>query len=146
MAKTGPTPRPDAPAATLARRVPTPELLEVAVPMAPPNDQWLGSTQAAYTRYCESTAARVLREEDVAEVELLFTLIDRRWRYIPALTSDPADDLKTLQAIKIIDGMIDRKCANLGIGPLARTRLGIARIEQSGKLAAAVAAHPNADF
>lgn len=144
--KTGPTPSPDAPAATVARRVPSAVLLEVAVPLPPPLTEWGARTLAAYHDYAESQAARVLRAEDVQEVVVLFELIDRRTRYLADLTGGAEDDLKALQAIRLVESMIDRKASNLGIGPLARTRLGIARLEQGAKLKATQDAHPSSDF
>jgi hypothetical protein len=146
MAKTGPTPDPNAPAATVARRIAAPELQEVAVALLPAAAGWRPATLEAYLTYAESNAARVLRHEDVAEVHLLFALVDQRLRYTQQLTGSAVEDLQTLQAMRIADGMIDRKAANLGIGPLARTRLGIARVEQAAKLNATAARSPSSDY
>jgi hypothetical protein len=135
MAKTGPTPDPNAPQGVVRRRVDSPLLADVVVALPiSAEPQWGPSTVRAYRAYAESHAARVLREEDVLEVVTLFGMVDQRTRYVTQLTGDPTLDLKALQAIKIIDSMVDRKASSLGIGPLARTRLGIAKLEQASKL------------
>lgn len=106
-------------------------LLDVAIALPAPKDGWLAVTKAAFMAYAESDAARVLRDEDLMELVTLFQLIDQRNRYITNLTGVGADDEPTLRALKMADTMIARMSGNLGVGPLARTRLGISVAERA---------------
>ena len=137
--KRGPTPTSDTKHAAI-QRVPTVSLADEVIQLPQPRRLWLDSTTDAYNRYIESTAARVLRAEDIHEVVTLYDLVDARSKYIDQLSGDPDDDYKVLGCIRLVDQAIDRKSNNLGLGPLARTRLGIARMEQLQQEAAAVKA------
>lgn len=106
-------------------------LLDVAIDLPAPKGDWLDITKAAFFAYAESDAARVLRAEDIMELVTLFQLIDQRNRYIVNLTGIGADDEPTLRALKMADTMIARMSGNLGVGPLARTRLGISVAERA---------------
>jgi hypothetical protein len=119
--------------------VDTVALRDTVVALPAPGD-WHPEVREMYLRYTESTAARVLREEDVHEVQLFFSLCNVRLRYLNALTGDPDGDFRTLSSLRIIDQLIDRKANNLGVGPLARTRLGIARLDQALRATEAVKA------
>lgn len=137
--KRGPTPTSDTKHAAI-QRVPTVSLADEVIQLPQPRRLWIDSTIEAYNRYIESTAARVLRAEDIHEVVALYDLVDARSKYIDQLSGDPEDDYKVLGCIRLVDQAIDRKSNNLGLGPLARTRLGIARMEQLQQEAAAVKA------
>ncbi len=121
MAKTGPTP---APGADARRRVAVPQSQHDRVQLPEAPDRWGLGVGAAYEAYRESEAAGLLREEDLAAVARLFDRLDQLARMEASLPS-AADLLKAMQAIRLLDGMIARQMSELGIGPLARARLGL---------------------
>lgn len=136
MAKTGPTPTSTS-NHNLARRRPGPVLHAVPVELPGPGD-WLPATRDAYYAYAEAEVARLLRDEDIPQVVLLFDLRDKLARLLPNVPGPTneggwPDTLKALQAVKTLDGMIARLASELGIGPLARTRLGILQAEGAEK-------------
>jgi hypothetical protein len=122
MAKTGPTPTPGADA---RRRVASPQSQHDRVQLPEAPERWGLGVEAAYEAYRESEAAGLLREEDLAAVARLFDRLDQLARMEASLPEDAADLLKAMQAIRLLDGMIARQMSELGIGPLARTRLGL---------------------
>lgn len=138
MAKTGPTPNPDAPDAVARRRVAPVELAEVAIALPPPRVVWRTEVQAAYLAYVESAVAHALRAEDIPQVLQLFDLRDQmatEWELLQGADPDDAQErLRRIQAVKILDGMVARLSGELGIGPLARTRLGMSKVAEASAL------------
>lgn len=120
MGRTGPTPKPGG---DTRRRVPSPTGTNAA--MGPAVGNWLPSTQRAWESYTQSEAAKILRVEDEPAVRRLFGRIDKLTRLWEAVPDDPNDAEKALRSVRILDAMVARGCAELGIGPLARARLGI---------------------
>ena len=49
-------------------------------------------------------------------------MLNEMWGQVPR---DPTDAEKALRSIRLLDGMVARQCSELGIGPLARARLGM---------------------
>ncbi len=121
MAKTGPTPSGGDP----RRRVGAPQAQRDRVQLPEPPAEWAADTLAAYTAYSASEAAGLLRAEDLAAVARLFDRLNKMARIETNLPEDPADLLKAIQAIRQLDGMVARQMSELGIGPLARARLGM---------------------
>lgn len=68
---------------------------------------------------------RALRDEDGFLVTQLFEYIDklsRFWEYVPD-TPDAAQ--RALSAVRVLQSMISSLAKDLGIGPAARTAMGI---------------------
>lgn len=120
MGRTGPTPKPGG---DTRRRRPSPT--GTAAAMGPAVGNWLPSTKEAWNSYTASEAAHILRVEDAPAVLRLFERIDKLTRLWDAVPDDPNDAEKALRSVRILDAMVARGCAELGIGPLARARLGI---------------------
>lgn len=125
MSKTGPTPDPNAPGAVARRRAGGVALREQPVEFPPADANWATQVREAYRQYIASDVARAINEENLHQVATLFDY----WSRIANLMAlDPALDEeahKTAQTIRIYDGMAARLANELGIGPLARVRLGI---------------------
>ena len=135
VAKTGPTPAPGASTAVTRRRVDSPGLRATAIALPPPADHWLPATRDSYRDYCASDVARALEEEDAAQVRLLFDYRDRLNRLVDEVARGLVEDEhKAAQTIRIYDGMAARLASELGIGPLARTRLGLTRVQEGSAL------------
>ena len=73
----------------------------------------------------------ILRDEDIPSVVRLFQRIDKLNRMWSAVPDDPAIAEKALRSVRLLDVMVARGCAELGIGPLARARLGIGAAPKS---------------
>lgn len=120
MGRTGPTPKPGG---DTRRRVPAPTGTNAA--MGPAAANWLPSTRRAWELYTQGEAAKILRVEDEPAVRRLFSRIDKLSLLWEAVPDDPGLAEKALRSVRILDAMVARGCAELGIGPLARARLGI---------------------
>lgn len=121
MGRTGPTPKPGG---DTRRRVPPPGTSD-EVQLGPGRPTWDNGTKIAWRTYANSQAAKLLRAEDVPAVLRLFDRIDKLNRLWAAVPDDPDLAEKALRSVRILDAMVARGCAELGIGPLARARLGI---------------------
>ncbi len=121
MAKTGPTPS----GGDARRRVGAPQSQHDRVQLPEPPARWGSGVRAAYEAYRASEAAGLLREEDLAAVARLFDRLDQLARLEANLPEDAVDLLKAMQSIRLLDGMVARQMSELGIGPLARARLGM---------------------
>ena len=107
----------------------------MAIPLPAPADHWLPATRDAYRDYAAADVARALEDEDIPQVRLLFEYRDRITRLVAELTHGlTEDEHKQAQTIRIYDGMAARLASELGIGPLARTRLGLTRVQEGSAL------------
>jgi hypothetical protein len=123
VGKTGPTP---APSGDTRRRVPGPGLQRDRVVAPEASGDWRSETTQAWDLYVASEAWGLLRAEDLPAVWRLFERLDllaTMWACVP---QEPDGAEKALRSIRLLDSMIARQMAELGIGPLARARLGLA--------------------
>jgi hypothetical protein len=135
VSKRGPTPDPDAPQSVAKRRADGVVLRDRVIDFPPAETSWLPRTREAYRDFTGSDVARAAHEESRNQVRLLFEYWDRVERLLDLDMADDPEPHKTAQAIRIYDGMAARLANELGIGPLARVRLGIKAAEGGSKLA-----------
>ncbi len=125
MSKTGPTPDPNAPGAVARRRAEGVALRTEPINFPPADANWAPQVREAYRQYISSDVARAVNDENLHQVATLFEYWSRVALLLDADLTTDRDPHKTAQAIRIYDGMAARLANELGIGPLARVRLGI---------------------
>jgi hypothetical protein len=135
VSKTGPTPDPDAPQAVARRRAEGVALRDSAIAFPPARAEWAPEVRAAYHAYVASDVARAVNDESLHQVALLFEYWSRIAQLMGVDVAVDPEPHKTAQTIRIYDGMATRLANELGIGPLARVRLGIKVGEAGSALA-----------